>query len=128
MNKRRTIQQSENLLQAYCKALEQNNYDSILGLFSKGAKVFSYLAGEKTPEEFYKNLFENSTRTRVELKNIFLSPDHKTIAAYLYIEAVRNKKIHVNFEAVDIMEINLENKIKSIQVIMDTHPIRSLIE
>ena len=115
------------IIQSYCKALKTNDYQVMISLFSKDAKVFSFFAGEKPAPEFYQNLFKTSRRTKVELKNMFIGLENKpTVAAYLYLEAVRDEKFVLQFEAVDIFEFNSENKITTLRIIMDTYPLRKL--
>jgi hypothetical protein len=77
------------IIQTYCAALKTNDYDTMIGLFSKDAKVFSFFAGEKPAQEFFLNLFKTSRRTTVELKKFFIELENKTtIAAYLYIRTL----------------------------------------
>ena len=120
---------SENIIRTYAQALKDNDYQTIIGLFSKEAKVFSYQGGEKTPSIFFQSLFENSCRTKVEIKNILVdSENDKIVAAYIYIDTIWNKQTIIQFEAVDIFEFDKENKIKKLKIILDTYPIRKLKE
>lgn len=115
------------IIQSYCEALKANDYQAIISLFSKNAKVFSFFAGEKPAPEFFQNLFKTSRRTRVDLKNMFIGLENKsTIAAYVYLEAIWNEKFELQFEAVDIFEFNSENKITTLRIILDTYPLRTL--
>jgi hypothetical protein len=117
------------IIKTYAQALRDNDYQTINRLFSKKAKIISFLAGEKSPPDFFKNLFENSRRTKVEIKNILFDLDNKkTVAAYIYLEAIWNKQSTLQFEAVDIFEFDRENKIKALKIILDTYPIRKLKE
>lgn len=119
----------ESIIKTYAQALRDNDYQTITCLFSKNAKIFSFLAGEKSPPDFFQNLFENSRRTKLEIKNILFDLDNKkTVAAYIYLEAVWNKQLTLQFEAVDIFEFDRENKIKTLKIILDTYPIRKLKE
>ncbi len=115
------------IIQSYCKALKANDCQTMISLFSKDAKVFSFLAGKQPVPQFYQNLFKTSHRTKVEPKNIFVELENKpTVAAYIYLEAVWKEKFMVQFEAVDIFEFNSENKITTLRIIMDTYPLRKL--
>jgi hypothetical protein len=119
----------ENVIRIYGQALKDNDYQTMNSLFSKDAKVFSFFAGEKSPLDFFQNLFENSHRTKVEIKNILFDLYNKKIAAaYIYLEAIWNKQSTIKFEAVDIFEFDQENKIKNLKIILDTYPIRKLKE
>jgi len=118
----------KNVIQTYCQALKDNDYQTIINLFSDDARVFSFQAGEKSPADFFNNLFANSRRVKVELKNILVDLDNeKTIAAYIYLDAVFGE-FTLQFEAVDIFEFDSKNKIKTLRIILDTHPIRMLRE
>lgn len=119
----------ESIIRIYVQALRDNDYQTMVSLFSKDAKVFSFFVGEKSPLDFFQNLFENSHRTKVEIRNIFFDADNKkTVAAYIYLEAVWNRQLTIQFEAVDIFEFDQENKIKNLKIILDTYPIRKLKE
>ena len=116
------------IIQSYCTALKANDYQAIISLFSKDAKVFSFFAGEKMAPEFFQSLFKISRRAKVELKNLFIGVENKSIvAAYIYLEVIRDEKFSLQFEAVDIFEFNAENKITTQRIIMDTYPLRKLL-
>jgi limonene-1,2-epoxide hydrolase len=115
----------KNIIQQYCRALQTNDYHAMIGLFSQDAKVISYFTGEKPAAEFFCNLFKTSRRTTVELKNLFID-GNATIAAYVHLEAIWNEKSVIQFEAVDIFEVNSENKITTLRIILDTYPLRKL--
>ena len=119
----------ENSITSYAKALKDNDYKAMVTLFTRDAKVFSFLAGEQSPSKFFKSLFENSTRSKVEVKNVFydIKNDHMA-AAYLHLVAMWNKKYPIEFDAVDIFEFDLNNKIKVLKIVLDTYPIRVLKE
>jgi hypothetical protein len=117
----------EKNIQTYAKALRDNDYETIITLFSQGAKVFSFQAGEQPALVFFQNLFANSSRSQVEIKNIFFSVKNpQTAAADLYLKVLWNKKHPIEFEAVDVFEFNSENKINTLKIILDTHPMRVL--
>lgn len=119
----------ENVIRLYAQALKDNDYQAIIDLFSKNARVFSFQAGEKSPVNFFQDLFKNSSRSNIEIKNIFFdSKNRKTVAAYIYLEALLNNKHPIQFEAVDIFEFDQENKIKNLKIILDTYPFRALKE
>ena len=116
-----------NVIQSYCKALKANDYESMISLFSKDAKIFSLLVGEKSAPEFFQNLFKTSKRTNVELKNLFIGSENKpTVAAYIHLESVWNEKFELQLDAVDIFEFNSENKITTLRIILDTYPLRKV--
>jgi len=119
----------ENIIKSYARALKDNDYPAIMQLFSKDAKIFSFQVGEQPPSTFFQNLFENSSRNKVEVKNILFDvANTKIAAAYIHLEAMWNKKYPIEFEAVDIFEFDSENKINMLKIILDTYPIRTLKE
>lgn len=116
-----------NIIRTYAQTLENNDYQAIINLFSKDARIFSFQEGEQSPSAFFQNLFENSSRGKVEIKNVFFDvKNEKIIAAYIYLKVMWNKKDTIEFEAVDIFEFDSENKIKELKIILDTYPIRVL--
>lgn len=116
------------IIQSYCNALKANDYQGIMSLFSKDAKVFSYIAGEQSAPEFYQDLFKTTRRTKVELKNIFIGLENKTTAvAYLYLEGVLNEKDAIQNTAADIFEFNSENKIIALRLIIDKLPLKKTL-
>lgn len=113
------------LIQSYCKALKANDYQGMMRLFSKDAKVFSYIAGEQSAPEFYQYLFKTTRRTKVELKNIFIGLENKTtVAAYLSLEGAQNGNVAIQNTAADIFEFNSENKIIALRLIIDKLPLK----
>ena len=108
------------IIKSYCNALQTNDYQAIINLFAKDAKIFSLFAGEKSAKEFFQNLFKTSRRAKVELKNTFIGVENKqTVAACIYLEEVRNEKIAPPLEAIDIFEFNAENKITKLRIILN---------
>jgi hypothetical protein len=102
---------------------------TMIDLFSKNDRFFSFLTGKKLPSDFFQNLFENTCRNKVEIKNLFLdSKNRKTVAAYIYLEAILNNEYPIQFEVVDIFEFDAENKIEVLKIVLDTYPIRVLKE
>ena len=123
------MRKHEEIIRLYAQALKDNDYQAIVDLFSKNARVFSFQFGEKSPPDFFRGLFENSCRNKVEIKNIFFdSKNRKMIAAYIHLEAVLYNKYPIQFEAVDIFEFDVENKIKALKIVLDTYPVRVLKE
>ncbi|MBI5346954.1 MAG: hypothetical protein HZB76_07425 [Chlamydiae bacterium] len=119
----------QEIILSYCTALKENDYQTIIALFAKNSKVYSFLAGVKEPMEFFENLFSTSKRTIVDLRKIFVGlDDPKSVAAYIYLETLWAEKLKLNVEAVDLFEFDSNNKIKTLRIILDTHPIKKLKE
>lgn len=119
----------QNIIRSYTKCLKNNDYDGVIKLFAKDAEVFSFLTGKQHPAVFFKTLFNDSTRSKVKIINIYSESKEKNKAtAHLSLTALLKNKHEINFEAVDLFEFDSENKIRKLQIILDTHPIRILKE
>jgi hypothetical protein len=117
------------IIQSYAKALKDKDYQAIVNLFSQDARVFSPLRGEQPPSIFFPNYFQNNDISKVEVKNIFFDVENKNMAAaFLYFKEILNKKVPIEFEVVDIFEFDEDNKIKTLKIVLDTHPIRAIRE
>ena len=112
------------IIASYAQALRDNDYETIISLFAEDAMVFSFLAGAQPPSVFFKRLFENSSRSKVEVRKLFFEEENgNTVVADVCLDAILDKEHSVTIEAVDIFEFNPENKIKTLRLVLDTHPI-----
>ena len=111
----------QKILDVYCHGLEENDTDKVISLFSEKGLVHSPLYGLMPHKEFYKTLFDNTYRTKVELKNFF-SNSHlgNAMAAHLFYVGGINGQPAEQFECVDIFDLDSENKIKKLTIIRDT--------
>ena len=46
----------DKIIRSYAQALKDNDYQAIIKLFSKDAKIFSFQAEEQPPSTFFQNL------------------------------------------------------------------------
>jgi len=116
------------VIKQYLKYLEIACYETIMGLFSDEAVVKSPLYGDVPASVFYKDLLNDTSDSKITLKNIFLSSlnDNTAAAQFEYIWTLKDGK-QVIFEVVDLFDFDLNNKIKQLTIIYDTYPIRSSI-
>jgi len=75
----------ETVVRQYFNCLEEGNYHEIIQLFSKEAIILSPLYGEKKPGDFYAELFADTNRSKITLKNIFISVSHQNIVSALFL-------------------------------------------
>jgi|GEM_PF-823103 len=116
---------SEKLIQSYCKALLENDLTAMLLLFSEQATVQSPLYPLMKASDFFRKLFQTTYRTKVKYKNVFsrsLLPG--VIAAHLELAGGPKNGVLVEFEAVDIFELDANQKIQRLTIIYDTYPVR----
>lgn len=119
----------ENIIREYLHNLESGNYQGITDLFSNNAIVISPLYGEKLVNDFYKELFNDTSQSKITLKNILISTNQENIAAahFLYEWIMKNDSISP-FECVDIFEFNANKKITKLTIIYDTYQTRIRFE
>jgi hypothetical protein len=116
-------------MQAYGKALLENDEHAMLRLFAPGARVVSFLAGETSAPDFFKNLFANSRRTKLDIHHMFIDvAPRATGALHLSFDAVWQEKATLHIEAVDLFEFDAEYRITSLRVVLDTYSFKALQE
>lgn len=117
----------ESIIAMYTVALRDNDLEMMLKLFAPDAKVHSLFAGEKSASDFFQNLFESSSRTRVEIRRLFFDVhDKSAVAAHIEIDALWNNRSPITFEVVDIFTFGAGNRIKALKIILDTYPMRMM--
>ncbi len=117
----------EKLFKQYLNALNNGNLEGVLSLFEVDAIVDSPLYGKMSAAKFYEDLFADTNQSETTLLNIFTSDNGNSVGAlhFHYSWLLKSGKT-VNFECVDVIEINTETKkIKTLKIIYDTAPIRT---
>jgi ketosteroid isomerase-like protein len=111
----------------YIEFLSIGDVEKIVNLFAENGKVSSPVYGEKQAGEFYKELTEDTITSELKLKGIFEDHDSDSIALYFeYKWTVKSGKI-VEFDVVDILDFDNENKIIALKIIYDTVISRNLV-
>ncbi|MCE7067137.1 hypothetical protein [Dyadobacter sp. CY326] len=112
----------------YIEFLSNGAVEQIVSLFSKDGKVSSPIYGDKSARDFFKELTDDTTNSRLTLKGIFENAGSDSLALYFEYEwTVKTEEIVV-FDVVDILDFNDENKIEKLKIIYDTVIARRLIE
>lgn len=118
----------ETIIQSYFHNLEQRDYQKLIALFAEEAVVVSPLYGNKRATDFYKELFLDTSKSKITMKNIFTRSQQSNIAAahFLYEWTMKDNKV-TSFECIDIFEfvMNDNEKIKKLTIVYDTFQIRS---
>jgi len=112
----------------YIDFLSKGNIEMIIRFFAENGKVKSPIYGEKNAIEFYTTLNDDTINSELKLKGIFEDSDSGKLALYFeYIWTVKSGKV-VEFDVVDIIEFDAENKIIELKIIYDTIISRKLID
>ncbi|WP_299626584.1 nuclear transport factor 2 family protein [uncultured Tenacibaculum sp.] len=113
---------------SYLQFLENGEIEKVIELFDENGIVESPIYGVKKASVFYRELQNDTSKSELELKGIFEQNDSNTIALYfLYKWTLKNNKI-VEFDVVDIIDINTEGKITKLKIIYDTVISRRLVD
>ncbi|MBX2829535.1 MAG: nuclear transport factor 2 family protein [Flavobacteriaceae bacterium] len=117
------------MAQVYLEALRESNLEGVVNLFSEAGEVLSPIYGRKPAREFYEILFKDTRESIVTLKGVFQELDNPRCFTiyFTYQWTIANGEI-VNFEVVDIIELDENNKIKSLTIIYDTKESRPAID
>lgn len=107
---------------------EKMDLEGVLPLFAPNAMISSPTMGKKTPPVFYKELFSRTTRIRVVIKDILLSPENPNrAAAWTNFGWELKQGDNMTFEGIVIFEINAQGKIESLIVIYDAQLAREAL-
>jgi len=112
----------------YFKNLENGNYNSLMKLFDNQAIVLSPLYGKRDAKSFYKELIEDSLKSKIRVVQIFVNENALSGAGNFIYEWVIKSGAKSSFEGVDLFEFNKEGKIKQVRIIYDTKGTRESFE
>src|SRR5581483_1352638 len=118
------------IIRSYFQGLESGSYEKVIQLFAPNAVVLSPLYGKKSATTFYKELFSDTNRSKITLKNIFVNPDNSQVAAghFLYDWTLKDGT-KAPFECIDVFEFTKDNKfIEKLTIIYDTQHTRKAFE
>lgn len=111
------------ILNQYLKFLEIANYEEIMSLFAADAVVNSPLYGRVKASNFYKDLLADTSSSKLTLKNIFEGYQDTAAMYFEYVWTMKDGQI-IKFEVMDVFDFDINNKIKNLTIIYDTHLIR----
>ncbi len=116
------------IAEQYVQYLEQGNIQNIIELFSENGKVDSPVYGVKPAIDFYEELYNDTSQSKLTMLGIFEEEDTGDVALYFnYIWTLKNNKV-VDFNVVDIIQFDDCNKITLLTIIYDTVKSRELVK
>lgn len=116
------------IAKSYLALLEIGDIERVIALFSPNAIVHSPIYGIKNASLFYKELASDTQNSKLELKGIFEDPLLNQLAIYFnYQWTLTNGKV-INFDVVDILDFDENDKIIELRIIYDTAISREAIE
>lgn len=111
----------------YLEHLENGNIEKVIGLFSNNGIVESPIYGIKKADVFYRELNNDTSNSELFLKGIFEQNDSNNLALYFTYKWTLKNNEKVEFDVVDIIELDSENKITKLKIIYDTVISRKLV-
>lgn len=111
----------------YLEHLENGNIEKVINLFSNNGIVESPIYGIKKADEFYRELNNDTSNSELFLKGIFEQNDSNNLALYFTYKWTLKNNEKVEFDVVDIIELDSENKITKLKIIYDTVISRKLV-
>ena len=115
-----------NVIRSYLAGLVKADHTELLKLFSGDATVSSPLYGEMAATDFFKQLFEDTLESKIDLKGIFVQEsDTNTHAAhFIYDWKLKNGET-ASFRCMDIFRFAAHsNKIRHLTIIYDSNRTR----
>lgn len=116
------------IIEKYLKGLEEGSYDNIINLFSSEAVINSPLYGKVKATNFYKELFKDTSNSKITLLNIFKGENPHIAAGHFRYDWILKDGTKTTFECVDIFRFNENEKITELTIIYDTSKIRNPFE
>lgn len=92
------------------------------------AIIHSPLYGELKASKFYKDLFADTSESKITLLNIFKGKDNFTGAGHFRYDWKMADGTPVSFECVDVFKFSEDNLINKLIIIYDTAGIRPAFE
>ena len=113
----------------YFAALEEGDVERIVTLFEPNGWVLSPLLGQMTAREFFPNVVEASSGTKLTINDVLVSAEGQPCAVgYFIYDWWLKDGSKVSFECADVFTFNPETgKILSMVILYDTHPIRESV-
>jgi len=115
-------------MKAYVDALNQNSAEECEKLFTSDGVVISPIYGEKKANIFFKEMFGDSSNTKIDLINIFLSEDESAGAAHFICHWTLKDGTPTTLNVADIFEFSEDGKIKKLLIIYDAQEARDAVD
>lgn len=116
------------IAKSYIDYLSIGDLAALLNLFADNSIVISPVYGKKNYRDFYTQLFADTNNSTLRIKGIFEDGVSGNIALHFHYEWTLKNDAQVNFEVVDILEFDDNNKIKMLTIIYDTVRSRELVK
>lgn len=122
---KKEIDMSALICEKYLAALNSGNLENVLNLFTKEAVVVSPLYGEMLATDFYRELFQDTSNSKTTFLGVYEAKGSSNVMMHFNYQWTLKNKTVVNFECVDLFELNEEkDSFKKLKIIYDTYPIR----
>ncbi|PIR44510.1 MAG: hypothetical protein COV10_04665 [Candidatus Vogelbacteria bacterium CG10_big_fil_rev_8_21_14_0_10_51_16] len=112
------------IIKKYLSCLEKSDYENLIDLFIFDAVVNSPLYGKVEAEKFYKDLFSDTNKSTITLKDIFTNEEKTKAAVNFLYDWTLSDGSPVSFDCVDIFKLNPDGKIEELTIIYDTSKTR----
>jgi ketosteroid isomerase-like protein len=117
--------ESKGIIKKYLHALESSDYENLISLFAPGAVVHSPLYGDVEVRSFYEEVFKDTIKSVISLRDIFVGEDNSKGAVNFLYEWILSDGSSVSFDCVDIFKFSLDGKIQELTIIYDASKTRS---
>ncbi len=104
----------------YIEYLEKGNVQGIVDLFTTNGFVESPIYGRMNAKDFYKELLADTTKSELKLKRIFEDTATNCVALYFNYKWTMKNGETADFDVVDIINFDEQNKIEQLKIIYDT--------
>ena len=119
---------NKEIAKRYLDYLEKGNMQKVISLFSETGIVDSPIYGIKKADEFYGELNDDTSNSELTLIEIFEQSDSNNLALYFTYKWTLKNSQKVEFDVVDIIELDSNNKINKLKIIYDTVLARKLVD
>lgn len=120
---------TKQIISLYLKALGNGDYLAVTELFANDAIVVSPLYGEVKARDFYRNLFSDTSKSKITPLGVFInSEDRFSGAAYFRYDWTLRDGSQTSFVCVDVFQLSSDCKVKRLTIIYDTSKTRPAFE
>ena len=104
-------------MKKYLQFLEAADYENLISLFSEDAVVHSPLYGKVAAKKFYKDLFKDTSESKLTLINILHGEDQLVAAVHFQFDWTLADGTAAPFEVVDVIKFSQDGKINELKII-----------
>lgn len=112
-------------MEAYLQCLERGDYDTLMDIFTPDAMVESPLYGPRPAAEFYRELFADTSASKITPFDFFTNSGQRTGAVNFRYEWTLANGQEVAFDCVDVFSFTTDEKVRHMKIIYDTRSTRS---